>query len=239
MCGIYAFFDSTTDECLYVGQTSKEFHVRYQTHLKKLRSGRHSRSEWVQWFHDRKKDATTMTFSVLEECAADEVRLNALEIKWFRILEPRFYGKTPSTRETWQHSEATREKIRETALAKAAQHATLWTCSYCGTVWSSVKSKAKKFCSDECKRAAVPPVPMRNCENCNESFATRKNQRFCSKFCSSARVIELVTKENLTEYYVKQDLSLREVAAILGCSHQTVKNYLIEFEVTKTRMDST
>ena len=111
MSGIYAYFDSDTLECLYVGQTSFLPHHRHAGHLKKLKLGTHPRKDWVAWYKLHGTDPGSMIFTWIEDCGKD--MLNAREARWFVHLEPRFYGKRPSENEVWMHCEETRLKIAE------------------------------------------------------------------------------------------------------------------------------
>jgi len=115
--GIYAWFCAETNECLYVG-LAKNVESRAKGHLKALKYETHRRKDWIAWYLDHDKNPDSMVFTVLEECANDSSILNKMEMKWFNLHQPRFYGKEPSEKENWTHSEATREKIAETLRRK-------------------------------------------------------------------------------------------------------------------------
>ena len=117
--GIYGIFDSETDECLYVGM-SKNIEERWRHHLKELRSKRHKRKDFVEWFHENGATAELLDFRILEECEKNDAALNLCEIKWFNKLLPKYYGKKPSENERWEQSEAARAKSSATYKEKYA-----------------------------------------------------------------------------------------------------------------------
>ena len=66
ICGVYAIFDSSTNECLYVGQSSNVL-LRFKKHLYLLKSRKH-RKDFVAWFEDRNFDAKAIRFEIMEIC---------------------------------------------------------------------------------------------------------------------------------------------------------------------------
>jgi len=141
VCGIYGIFDTLTGECLYVGQ-SKNAYERCKTHLKRLRSGRHL-ERFSEWFMSIGKDETRLRFELLESCNDTDDEKNRVEIKWFKILHPKFYGNAPSMNNRWGHSQETRAKIsRRTYEAKQkGKHVTcavyFYTCKMCKKFFAS------------------------------------------------------------------------------------------------------
>lgn len=160
VCGIYGIFDTLTGECLYVGQ-SKNVYERCKTHLKRLRSGRHL-ERFSEWFMIIGKDETRLRFELLESCNDTDDEKNRVEIKWFKILHPKFYGNAPSMNNRWGHSQETRAKIsRRTYEAKQkGKHVTcavyFYTCKMCSKFFASSVKKSnfnKTFCSRGCSHA--------------------------------------------------------------------------------------
>ena len=156
-CGIYGIFD-LDGTCLYVGQ-SRTIEPRWNRHIITLKAGNHKRAEFVEWFQSKDSDVSSMKFQVLEELISDcdESILNEREIHWFYELKPLFYGKVPSTKETWKHSEETRKKISAgmrkyfeasgRPLKKDMKLET--TCLTCGTLITG-KLRKVKYCSRKC-----------------------------------------------------------------------------------------
>jgi len=91
--GIYGWFDKETGQCLYVGQSSN-IEKRKKSHLKSLKSRKHSRKDFSEYYHqkDNKED---IYLKILEETKNDLKIKNAAEIKWFIELKPLFYGMKP------------------------------------------------------------------------------------------------------------------------------------------------
>lgn len=110
--GIYGIFNAKTDECLYIGQAAN-IESRWKQHKKLLRNKKHPRKDFVEWYHTNGSKSELLDFRILEECLNYDQTKNKLEIKWFKQLIPKFYGKEPSEKEVWQHSAATKDKIRE------------------------------------------------------------------------------------------------------------------------------
>lgn len=77
--GIYGIFDATTDECLYIGM-SKDIEERWKQHLKILKSKRHKRKDFTEWYHSNGATPDLLMFRILEECEYDVDTLNRLEI---------------------------------------------------------------------------------------------------------------------------------------------------------------
>ena len=95
ICGIYGWFDRESRECLYIGK-SIDIEERKSTHLKNLKSGKHPRKEFVEYYNrlNNKNNLLFETLEVLE--TIDEKELSIAECKWFFTLNPKFYGKMPS-----------------------------------------------------------------------------------------------------------------------------------------------
>lgn len=95
ICGIYGWFDRESRECLYIGK-SIDIEERKSTHLKNLKSGRHPRKEFIEYYNrlNNKSNLLFETLEVLE--TTDEKELSIAECKWFFTLNPKFYGKMPS-----------------------------------------------------------------------------------------------------------------------------------------------
>lgn len=147
--GIYVIEDRETKECLYVGQ-SKDLATRKRKHLQKLKDGSHPRKDFVEWF----KVAGEQRLKVIEVetgLVTDE-ELNRSEIWWFNKLKPKFYGKEPSLNETWVHSQATKDKIRNTLSGRViATWARESICPRCKNTYK-VKNPKTKFCSLQCSK---------------------------------------------------------------------------------------
>ena len=77
--GIYGWFDKETGQCLYVGQSSN-IEKRKKSHLKSLKSRKHSRKDFSEYYHqkDNKED---IYLKILEETKNDLKIKNAAEIK--------------------------------------------------------------------------------------------------------------------------------------------------------------
>jgi hypothetical protein len=194
--GIYGIFDARDGSCLYVGQ-SKIIEERWKGHLNRLRLGKHLRSEFNDHFLEIEKDESLLDFRILEECEdLDEVK-NHLEMKWFSLLAPRFYGKKPTLNGKWTHSEETKTKIGQ------------------GIV-KSEKVRAKVLLLEK-KRAE------KLCLACNLVPARRK-RKTCSNQCStdllsrSMTAISEMSYNQLYQLWVIENVSLADIAKSLDCS---------------------
>lgn len=151
--GIYGIFDSKTDECLYVG-LSKNIEQRWSSHLKELKSKRHKRQDFVEWYHSNGAVKELLSFKILEECEYDETVLNLLEIKWFNEMSPKYFGKKPSLDEKWEHSEETKNKIREARAKELIYSNALMLrdllCPGCNKIFHS-KNRNVIYCSRSCR----------------------------------------------------------------------------------------
>lgn len=158
--GIYGIFDAKTDECLYVGK-SITIESRWKKHIYLLRTGKHIRSEFVDWFNEHNKDPESMRFAILEECDNKGATKNLLEIKWFNELRPKFFRKLPSVKDKWQHTTATKIAIGEAMLKRSGSTNTFrdsegflfyrLTCESCAIGYSS-RNYRSKTCSQTCEQ---------------------------------------------------------------------------------------
>lgn len=149
--GIYGIFSTIDNECLYVGQ-SRDIEVRWKQHITSLKNGHHKRKDFVEWFQNY--DESCIKFSVLEECENNDEILNSCEIKWFHKLLPKFYGKLPSVYEKWNHSDITKQKIREGRYKILEEQGYRMKrdiiCKNCQKIFHS-KNKSPIFCSKTCR----------------------------------------------------------------------------------------
>lgn len=200
-CGIYAIFELGGD-CLYVGQ-SRDIERRWKRHLSSLRSGRHRRLDFIEWFSGQEDASTKMKFQIVEELDSESTdeELNLREIHWFDLLKPRFYGKLPSVKETWQHSEETKHKIRE--------------------------GMNKTFSKRSLKKNLVLNLV---CERCGKEFTNiGKPLKLCSRNCGSfrSRLTPELKIELLEQSKIK---SLRQMAPEYGVSYVALHHIIKEIE---------
>lgn len=179
--GIYGIFDAKTDECLYVGM-SKNIEQRQKSHLKELKSKRHKRQDFVEWYHNNGAVQKLLSFRILEECEANETVLNLVEIKWFNKMTPKYYGKKPSLNEKWEHSAVSKDRL-SAAQRKNCFHI---ECTKCGKMfysikpdtWGCLRCKENKRRRGKHKTKVPKPTYCKNCKS--EKFG---RNRFCSDEC--------------------------------------------------------
>lgn len=153
--GIYALFDAEDETCLYVGQ-SKDIYQRFTQHLKLLRSGKHRRKEFVEWWVSSGSNKDSIRLEVMEECEAGN--RNQKEIDWFNILKPKYYGQKPTLKGNWEKTEAVRRKMSESASHRIEgmprnEHGRIlysFSCNVCSADYLSIKKKSY-FCSNKCR----------------------------------------------------------------------------------------
>ena len=144
--GVYGIFCIKSNRCLYVGQ-SRDMEYRWKKHRQTLLSRCHKRKDFVEWVD--KFGIDSIYFAELEICQEDE--LNSSEIYWFNRLLPEFYGKRPSNKDKWTHSEKTREKISKTMKKRLGEGKTnrIKACMFCGNLFEFSR-KRKMYCSPHC-----------------------------------------------------------------------------------------
>lgn len=147
--GVYGLFSEETGVCLYVGQ-AKDITARWKKHLTHLRAGTHRQLGLVVFFRENGNDPSCIDWRILEE-ASDEYTRNILELTWFSLLKPEFYGKVPSRNEVWGLSEETKGKISTWSKMNRKKQVFLYSCHLCGRNFTSVK-RNRKFCSMDCFR---------------------------------------------------------------------------------------
>lgn len=197
--GIYALYYGET--CLYVGQ-SKDIEQRYKRHIIRLKAGT-ALQKFNEWFQENNCPHESIELKILEECEDNDLIKNELEIKWFNDLSPLFYGKVPSLKDTWSHSEETRKKISESLRNYKTDG---------GTIKSRIDL-------------------IRVCMNCSKEFnSSREKPKFCSRDCMKSYSREsLKDRNNLIIALHDSGLSLREIAKEVSTSHVTVKKVIDTF----------
>lgn len=231
--GIYSIFSVETGECLYVGMSSVSIEKRFKQHLKKLRNKSHPRIDFVEWYHNNGSDPKNIDFRILEECKNDSKILNTLEIKWFNLLSPKYFGKKPSLNEKWEHSEETKEKIRKSNYLFLGKEYVKKFCKFCEK--EITKNSAKKFCSKECSYKASRK-PDKICVICSNSFSYNRERKTCSNECSAKlrkkeRTKLNISKENLYEMYYNKSMTFTDITKELNCSRRVIYNYLEKFNI--------
>lgn len=194
--GIYGLFDSVTGECLYIGQSS-DIEYRVKHHLKRLRSGNHL-SEFNSWFMGEGKDLSRIRVEILEECEDSDYTKNLLEIKWFYAKVPKFYGKVPSTKESWGMSQTTKNKISE-----------------------GLRTYSKN------QRGGVPRLVDRvlKCALCEKEYTSpRRSSTYCSTRCQATQVDE--EKVDIMVDLYNAGKSTRYISDVVGFSYKTVSRHL-------------
>lgn len=207
ICGIYAIFDFETDECLYVGQ-SKDVDFRLVQHFRKLRSGKHLKS-FADWFESVGRDESRVVFSLLEECKNTDKAKNVAEMKWFRVLEPKFFGKQPSLNDKWEHSKETKDKIAK------------------GNIAFLVKNNRKKEILFQTKL----------CDYCHKKFQTpaEKPMANCSSRCAHNSRIVVIDKSTLIKLYIDKKMGTRAIGNMFNTSDHTILKRLREHGIPVRR----
>lgn len=252
LTGVYAIYESGTDTCLYVGQSS-DIESRWKQHVKNLKSGK-ALKDFCDWFIEVGCEEDSLDFVILELCENTDEAKNTSEIQWFKSLSPRFYGSVPSENNTWSHSESTKNAIRNTMLGKSRSRGlrALLICPTCGTTFETHTSSGRRYCDKSCRPVLVKSVGPRICSQCLEIFDTTSGRKTCSQTCrvelqrsktsaaSTARypVIASISKESLVDLYVNQKLSLAKIAGIFDISRQTVYNKMKTFDIPRRDKNS-
>lgn len=208
VAGIYGIFDQITNECLYIGQ-SKNVEVRWQGHIKSLKSRTHKRKEFIEWFINHDEDLQFLRFELLEICENDDEIKNKLEIKYFNKYSPIFFGKKPSVKEKWEHSDETKRKISK-----------------------SMKSFNSNPYNQELKKIGVRiKKKCLGCDNIMEltpSAAKRRN--CCSKKCQAKFNTINLDNDKIADLY-KQGYSLHEISKKFDVSYLTIYKRLKSMNV--------
>ena len=194
IAGVYVAEDAVTGECLYVGQ-SRNIELRKRKHLQKLRDGSHPRKDFVEWFNLHGE--SRLLIGEVESGLETDQELNSSEVWWFLMLRPRFYGKQPSLRESWVHSDETKAKI---SASLRRMHAT------------NAPRKA-------------PRKKLNRCARCNSGLSVRAKSAVYCRACvnrSHANREHPAPKAVLEDLYLVQKLSLRKIGEKYGVSQVAV-----------------
>lgn len=203
-CGIYAIFSEADDTCLYVGQ-SQDAEARLRQHVSRLRrKSKKSLDSFIEWYHANGCDETKLRFELVEACADIDLLRNSLEAKWFHVLQPSFYGKAPSLKDTWQMT----DEVRAAIANGVTKHYPLRD----GQVYDSEgKRKYRLACASK---------------ECGKEFLRDKEQKFCSVSCrGAASAVPGLSQADL-EKYLSAGLTMYEIADVVGCTALTVNNRL-------------
>lgn len=107
-------------------------------------------------------------------------------------------------------------------------------CKGCGESFKYI-GRNKAYCSKECYNKQHNSKEC-ICEFCSGKFTTFSSRlgRFCSVDCGNKGKIKDITyfnKEWLEEKYINLGLSLEEISKIVGCSFQTISDWLHKFNI--------
>lgn len=114
-CGIYGIFAVDSDECLYIGESTR-IRERWSDHLRGLATGSHVRKDFTEWFKDRGSETDALDFRILEICQPED--LGARERFYFDLFKPRFFGQIPHANRQWFQTEETRKRISDSMKAR-------------------------------------------------------------------------------------------------------------------------
>lgn len=192
--GIYGIFDVRDNTCLYVGQ-SKNIEDRWRHHRNGLKSRKHSREKFIEWFETHGEE--NITLRILETCDNTPSVKNALEQKWFDELNPLFFGKNPSSRGVYGSGErrgigvTTSQLLNQGITFDEAERlyvendfsvpalSKIWNCS-ANSVYILLKSLDVTFWSER-KKFRKDPI---KCAVCPNIFIPEHRRiRTCSRSC--------------------------------------------------------
>lgn len=228
VCGVYAFFDAQTGECLYVGESTRVLQ-RKADHLRSLRDGSHPRKDFCSWFKDHGSDPEKLIFQILEECEPN--LLGSLEVHYFNKLNPRFFGQVPHADRQWFHTAETKLKISEANRirfsdpgAKSAWETTVEIYGYEKAV--ELTRASGSFARDP-ERAALAgakgkgkPKTLDHRAKISQSLKARK-----------AKGIAPIDASALRSAILKSPTNMALLAEQFGVSRVTIRKYLKKFEL--------
>lgn len=191
--GIYGIF--YMGECLYVGQSS-DIEKRVRIHKNKLAKGTHIRKEFSLWFSENVKSTSLLDFVTLEECEDSDYTKNLLEIKWFDIHSPKFYGSEPTVNGKWKHSEETKSKIRDGVLNYLKNPLSYKLeedreCKICEKPFKTVFASSV-YCSEICRETGTKQSLVeshkkvklqKDCNICGRGFTTNREEKESCESC--------------------------------------------------------
>lgn len=216
--GTYGIFDRETGECLYVGISSISVENRFKQHLKKLRNGTHPRKDFVEWFHIRGDSQDLLSFRILEECENNYQALNASEIRWFHELLPKYFGKQPSMKELWTHSEDSKRKVSK-SLKKL----------YRNTYLDSQRNKITDFANDPSITKSGAAQFLGVTTGVLTRYMNNNEIEWKYDFDDNAE------EELLIKWYLDEKLSTRKIAAKLNISQPSVVQKLSKLKDKDSR----
>lgn len=204
--GIYGWFDKETGQCLYVGQSSN-IEKRKKSHLKSLKSRKHSRKDFSEYYHqkDNKED---IYLKILEETKNDLKIKNAAEIKWFIELKPLFYGMKPD--ESYYCFTATEETKK--LISKNIQNSNKEVSQVCTVCKTNLTFRQNGICI-ECK------------DKRNKEIIEEKKKQNLEKGI-------VISDEDVIKLYVNNKMSYREIAKEFGISCVTVRKIIKRNNIT-------
>ena len=160
--GVYGIYHG--EECLYVGQ-SVCIERRWRKHRAALADGRHHTPGFSPWFTASGLSLEDLTFTILTDLGdgATQLELNLEEIRYFNLLRPRFYGKTPS--------EGNSYGVAPEVIAQAGKTASeRYQESYTGVSYIDEETGVR--------------MRVMRCPTCNKEFSTSKRRQFyCTLQC--------------------------------------------------------
>lgn len=230
--GIYGIYHG--EECLYVGQ-SVSIERRWRKHRAALADGRHHTPGFSPWFTTSELSLEDLTFTILADLGeeATQLELNLEEIRYFKLLRPRFYGKAPSESNSYtmtpeiiaQAGRIASERYQESYTGvsyideETGVRMRVMRCPTCREEFSTSKRR-QFYCDIQCR-----PSNQRHekeCLHCGEEFiAVYEATRYCHECKYLVRSVEL-TCATCHEDFTARDTRKKY------CSRECKRNFPVE-----------
>lgn len=220
--GIYGIFDSYNGDCLYIGQ-SGNIEYRWKQHIRNLNNGKHKRRDFTKWFINHAKDTHAMEFRILRVCKNSEEEKNFYESQYFFIMKPRFYGKVPSEKDSFQPTAKTRMAISKGVRKHLRDRQTI--CNYCGRLFIP-RYLIEVVCASCKKRYTYLVKYVSNYLLKNKPKIQTKPRTKTSSSVNKDKITDNAKHLIIDEYLSGK--SLRELAYKYDVSHTSIRKILVK-----------
>lgn len=229
--GIYGIFESSSNRCLYIGQ-SINIHKRIISHRNAILNSYHPQKGLLKYANEERNELKGIEFTILCEC--EESDLFKMEKYYFEKMSPKFFGQVPSENKKINPTKGTREKLSRSMKMyhKENPSESVWNRSVDKYGYEGIKKIMSSFNFSSCReRASIAGMKGRNKPKSEEHKLkiSKSVTKMHKKRMSKNPVI--MNKQSMESEISKGSVNYASLSTKFNVSRQTIKKRLKEYEL--------